>query len=76
MVRSARGREMLAVMPPDRVLTETDGPFARGPAGPLVPGDVADAVAACGAAWQVSPDEAADHLASNLRRLGTLALSD
>ncbi len=76
MIRSARGREMLAFMPPDRVLTETDGPFARGRDGPLAPGDVADAVAACGSAWRVRPDEAADRIASNLRRLGALARSD
>lgn len=76
MVRSARGREMLAFMPPERVLTETDGPFARGPDGALMPGDVGDAVAACGSAWRVPPDEAAHRIASNLRRLSALVLSD
>jgi TatD DNase family protein len=76
MVRSARGREVLAAMPPDRVLTETDGPFATGQKGPLGPGEVAAAVAACGTSWRLPSDEAEGRLAANLRRLGEIALAD
>lgn len=73
MVRSARGREMLSFMPQDRVLTETDGPFARGRDGPLKPGDVGEALTAFGSVWRVPTEEAADRIALNLRRLGALA---
>ncbi|SUE43977.1 Uncharacterized deoxyribonuclease YjjV [Roseomonas gilardii subsp. rosea] len=75
MVRSQRGKDLLAAMPRDRVLTETDGPFASGGDGPLQPGEVSVAVAACQAAWRVPADETLAQLADNLRLLGTLALS-
>lgn len=73
MVRGRKGAQLLAAMPPDRVLTETDGPFAAGASGPLVPGEVVEAVAACGTAWSVSATEAQAMLTANLRRLVTLA---
>ena len=75
MVRSARGREALAAMPPDRVLTETDGPFAMGQKGPLGPGEVVAAVAACGLSWRMPHEEAESRLVANLRRLGEIALA-
>lgn len=73
MVRTQRGRDLLALMPRDRVLTETDGPFAIDPAAPLQPGEVADAVRACGDVWGVHPEEAQTLIMSNLRCLGVLA---
>jgi TatD DNase family protein len=73
MVRGRKGTQLLAAMPSDRVLTETDGPFAFGPTGPLMPGEVADAVAACGTAWSLSLPEAQAKLARNLRVLAALA---
>lgn len=75
MVRSSRGRDALAAMPPDRILTETDGPFATGLKGPLGPGEVEEAVAACGVSWRVPHDEAGHRLAENLRQLGETALA-
>ena len=75
MVRSQRGMDLLAAMPRDRVLTETDGPFASGGNGPLQPGEVSAAVVACQAAWGIPADETTRHMADNLRRLGAMALS-
>ncbi|WP_426960015.1 Qat anti-phage system TatD family nuclease QatD [Muricoccus radiodurans] len=74
MVRSQRGRDLLAAMPRDRVLTETDGPFASGRDGPLQPGEVSDVVAACQAIWGILADQTAHQMADNLRRLGSMAL--
>lgn len=37
MLRSRKGRELVSIMPLDRILTETDGPFARDGAEPLMP---------------------------------------
>lgn len=40
MLRSPRGRSLVSAMPPDRVLTETDGPFCRIGIRPASPTDV------------------------------------
>ena len=37
MLRSRKGRELAAAMPLDRLLTETDAPFARDGENPLMP---------------------------------------
>lgn len=76
MTRSQRGRDLLAAMPKDRVLTETDGPFAPGPNGALPPGEVADALVACCNAWSVSPEEARNTVNENLSHIGQLASGD
>lgn len=74
MTRSQRGRELIAAMPKDRVLTETDGPFASARSGPLRPGDVEDALHACCNAWAVPLEEVREVIAGNLRRLGQMEL--
>jgi TatD DNase family protein len=73
MVRGVKGRQLLASMPRNRVLTETDGPFGKGVDGPLMPGQVGPAVAACGAVWRIDPTEAQGQLDLNLRTIGGLA---
>lgn len=74
MARSQRGRGLLCGMPRDRVLTETDGPFAKGEAGgTLRPGEVEEAVRALAQVWAMSPREADDVVAGNLRVLGRMA---
>lgn len=75
MVRSQRGKDLLTAIPRDRVLTETDGPFASGGDGPLQPGEVSAAIAACQAAWGIPAEEAINHMVDNLRRLGAMALA-
>jgi len=73
MLRGKKGRQLLASMPRDRVLTETDGPFGQGADGPLLPGQVASAEEACGAAWQATRAEIRNQLARNLRILSNRA---
>lgn len=72
MIRGRKGCQLLADMPPERVLTETDGPFSASASGLLMPGEVTKAVEACGTAWGVSPAEAQVRLDSNLRLLSAL----
>ncbi|KAA1053136.1 Qat anti-phage system TatD family nuclease QatD [Azospirillum argentinense] len=74
MVTGKRGRDLLAAMPRDRVLTETDGPFAAIGGKPLSPGEVAPACEALGACWDISADEAATAVLGNLRRLASSAV--
>jgi TatD DNase family protein len=46
MVRSARGRELVARIPDSRLLTETDGPFVQSRGREAEPQDVADVIRA------------------------------
>lgn len=69
MVASKRGRDLVAAMPRERVLTETDGPFAAVGGKPLGPGDVGRARDALAACWGVSPNEAGATVLAAFRRL-------
>ncbi len=69
MTRSRKDAALLAAMPRDRVLTETDGPFARSRGRPLVPGEVSDAVEVCAEAWRLPAAGAQAVLDADLRSL-------
>ena len=69
MLRSQKGRELVGRMPPDRVLTETDGPFAMFSDRAIQPWDVADAVNRLAEIWQRTVQKVEQRLASNLRLL-------
>jgi TatD DNase family protein len=56
-------------MPRDRVLTETDGPFAHEGKRPLNPSDVVMAVEQLATLWGVGADEVDHQLSLNLREL-------
>jgi TatD DNase family protein len=71
MLVSEKGRGLAARMPRDRVLTESDGPFAQIRGTPLMPWDASDAAAALGHLWSVSTAEAIQITAANLRALGS-----
>jgi len=69
MMRSERGRLLVAGMPQDRVLTETDGPFARNGSNPLNPWDVTGAESALAELWGIGPLSVRKVLSENLRQL-------
>lgn len=69
MTRSASGRALLKHMPQDRILTETDGPFAEDGGRPLEPGDTALMAAALADVWGTTEKMVNDRLLDNLRRL-------
>lgn len=69
MLRGAKGRSLAKAMPRDRILTETDGPFGKGPNGPLHPVDAWLAVKQLATIWGISPGEAQKQLLDNLRSL-------
>lgn len=76
MLRSERGRELAAHMPQDRVLTETDGPFAQIDGKSLMPWDAQDAVKLLSTIW-CAPTEAVEFtLRDNLRQLVSLPESE
>ena len=69
MLRSDRGRQIAAMVPRDRILTETDGPFALKGNKPLEPTDVRLAESVLAKIWQVQQREASQILRANLRAL-------
>lgn len=69
MLHSKRGRDLASAMPHDRLLTETDGPFAMILNRPLAPGEVGLACSALGKIWGCDVEVAKIRLWSNLRNL-------
>jgi TatD DNase family protein len=74
MIAGEKGRTLLAEMPRDRVLTETDGPFATVDGRAAMPWDVGMIVPYMGGVWEMGPDQAAKQLRDNLRRLVKLGV--
>lgn len=71
MMTSKRGRELVATMPPGRVVTETDGPFAAVGKHPLGPAEVNRAVTGLATLWNMSEDEARGAVMGAFRSLVT-----
>ena len=69
MLRSANGRAIAASLPRDRVLPETDGPFARDGSRPLQPQDSWQAVSMLADIWGLPEIELVGMLRQNLRTL-------
>ncbi len=69
MTRSDRGRALVADLPMDRMLTETDGPFTRVDGRPAEPTDVRAAVAEIARARGMPADTIARAIWANLRAL-------
>jgi TatD DNase family protein len=69
MLAGERGRTLVARMPQDRVLTETDGPFAIVNSRNALPWDVDQAITALADLWKSNRDDVAAILDDNLRRL-------
>ncbi|MDX8508621.1 Qat anti-phage system TatD family nuclease QatD [Mesorhizobium captivum] len=69
MMGSAKGRKLVELMPRERILTETDSPFAQIDGRPLSPWDVRLAYPAIGDIWSCSESDVETQLLSNLRSL-------
>lgn len=69
MLNGERGRERARLIPQDRILTESDGPFGRIGREPLLPWQVGIAVSALSEMWGSDTEEAQAVLDENLRRL-------
>jgi TatD DNase family protein len=72
MTRTAKGKMLISLMPKERILTETDGPFAAIDGVRLFPWDVARAICDIAALWGVPVQDAERQLVTNLRRLLTI----
>jgi TatD DNase family protein len=69
MLSTANGRRLTEMMPRDRLLTETDAPFAQRGGVPLMPWDVSGAVAQLADIWGEDAEVTEVRLHDNLRRL-------
>ncbi len=69
MLRSPTGLRVLAAVPQDRILVETDGPYVRVGRGPVEPTDVPVVVAAIADRWGMTPTEAAEKIQNTFATL-------
>jgi TatD DNase family protein len=69
MLGGEKGRALVNEMPRDRLLTETDGPFATVGGRSVFPWDVGVAVDALAKLWDTSNEQAQKVLRDNLRQL-------
>lgn len=69
MLRSAKGRQLAAAMPPDRVLPETDGPFTEVDGTTLKPWQAWDVCSVLGGLWQRSTMDVETLMVENLSRM-------
>ena len=72
MLRSSKHRQLVASLPLDRLLTETDGPFVERGGLPLRPRDVGNVVAELAEVQTLSVTIMEDVILQNLRRLTSL----
>lgn len=69
MLRTKKGCDLVSIMPRDRILTESDGPFATYQGRSAMPWDVEEAVRGLAQLWQLSATEVETRLMLNLRKL-------
>lgn len=69
MVSNKKGMDLVARMPPDRVLTESDGPFATVEGRNALPWDVDATMKKLAELWGLELEIAQQHVRDNFRRL-------
>lgn len=73
MTRSKRFPSLVRALPIERVLLETDGPYAKAFQGPARPAGLSDVVRDIGLAWAMSPEAIEAKLIDNQRRFAKLS---
>jgi TatD DNase family protein len=69
MLNGEKGRKLVSMMPVERVLTESDGPFAQLDNKPIKPTMVGVAETALGSIWNLSQVAVGERLLKNFRDL-------
>jgi TatD DNase family protein len=73
MLRTPTGRRLASAMPKDRLLTETDAPFAQVSGKPMMPWDVSEAETVLAGFWGETEQQVRVRLRDNFRILATRA---
>lgn len=73
MLSTKRGQELVSMLPRNKVLTETDGPFAKFRGNSLMPWDVDIVFDQLSKIWNIESLEAKELIQGNFRRLILLA---
>lgn len=73
MLRSASGTKILAALPRERVVTETDGPYCRFGSRPAEPADTPSVVEGIAGAWGVGANEAGALVYANMSAIAATA---
>jgi TatD DNase family protein len=73
MLKSQKGLRLVERMPRDRILTESDGPFASVQGRSALPWDVGEAEGSLAKVWALSNEATQQALLANLRRLAVQA---
>ncbi|MES1938531.1 Qat anti-phage system TatD family nuclease QatD [Salinisphaera hydrothermalis] len=73
MLRSARGRKLTARMPINRVLIESDGPFAKVDGRPALPWEASNVVDDLAVLWKMDRQQCEKQFLANLARIGQIA---
>ncbi|MEH3052627.1 MAG: TatD family hydrolase [Patulibacter minatonensis] len=73
MTRSKSGQRVLAEIPPDRVITETDGPWTRIGSRTSRPDDIPSLVASLARAWGEDVELAREKVFGNMTRMAATA---
>ena len=69
MLRTEKGRALIAALPHERTLTESDGPFAKVRGHQAGPADMASLVMEVARIWGIEPDDARRQMYDNMARL-------
>jgi TatD DNase family protein len=73
MLRSKNGQKIIRSIQIERIVTETDGPFAKTGRTESQPKDVPRLVTDLAAVWGRPPDEVADQIYSNMKAIASAA---
>jgi hypothetical protein len=73
MLRSRSGLRVLAALPPDRVVSETDGPYTKIAGRASQPSDIPQTVLALSRTWNEEPDEARARICATMAALAQRA---
>lgn len=73
MLKSTNGKSLASVMPKERVLTETDGPFGKLQQRTLIPSDASLAIPMLSQLWSVTEQDVSTHVRKALTKIGELA---